>query len=111
MDTAAERLVYRIREGGGGLEKAVPNAIGFFYGVSPDAKSLAVNEGRAVLVYPTAGGPPTAVCTAICGSAGGENRGITPPAVSWSQDGKYGCVAKNLQATAARKSGWNGCNG
>jgi hypothetical protein len=26
---------------------------------------------------------------AICGAAGGENRGITPPCVSWSPDGKY----------------------
>src|SRR5262249_49767275 len=42
-----------------------------------------------VLVYPTAGGPPTAVCTAICGAAGGENRGITPPVVSWSRDGNF----------------------
>jgi len=89
MDTAAERLVYRIREDGGGPQQAVPNAIGYFYGVSPDAKSLAVYESRTVLVYPTGGGPPTAVCTAICGSAGGENRGITPPAVSWSQNGKF----------------------
>ena len=89
MDTAAERFVYRIREDGGGPQKAVPNAVGFFYGVSPDAKSLAVLEGRTVLVYPTAGGRPTAVCSAICGAAGGENRGITPPAVSWSQDGNF----------------------
>ena len=89
MDTAKERFAYRIREDGSGLEKAVPNPIGYFYGVSPDAKSVAVYEGRAVLVYPAAGGPPAAVCTAVCGSAGGENRGITPPSVSWSRDSKF----------------------
>ena len=89
MDTASDRFVYRIREDGSGLERAVPNPIGYFYGVSPDAKSVAVYEGRAVLIYPAAGGPPTAVCTAVCGSAGGENRGITPPSVSWSPDGKF----------------------
>src|SRR5260370_33171175 len=39
-------------------------------------------------VPPADGGSPSAVCT-VCGAAGGENRGITPPGLSWSADGKF----------------------
>ena len=38
-------------------------------------------------MYPTEGGSPTLLC-AGCGTAGEENRGVTPPLVSWSRDGK-----------------------
>lgn len=88
MGVGNESFVYRLREDGSGLQKAVPNP-SFFYDVSPDAKALAVYEGRKVEVYSVDGGSPKAVCTAVCGAAGGENRGITPPAVSWSRDGKF----------------------
>jgi serine/threonine protein kinase/Tol biopolymer transport system component len=84
-----EKFVYRVREDASGLQKAIPNPVSYFYGVSPDAKSLAVYELRTVQVYPANGGLPTAVCTAVCGAAGGPNRAITPPAVSWSPDGKF----------------------
>ena len=88
-EDATRKFVYRIREDGSGLEKAIPDPVSYFYDVSPDAKSLAVLLGlRDVQVYPTDGGPPTAVCT-VCGAAGGENRGITPPSMSWSPDGKF----------------------
>ena len=81
-------FIYRVREDGSGLQKAIPNRVNYFYDVSPDGKSVAVWAGGPVLVYPTAGGSPTTVGT-ICAAAGGENRGTTPPCVSWSPDGKF----------------------
>jgi Tol biopolymer transport system component len=93
-----KKFVYRVREDGSVLQKALPIPVAYFYDVSPDAKSLAVLDGAIfVQVYSTDGGPPTAVCR-ICGAAGGENRGITPPAASWSPDGKF--LYLNLRATA-----------
>jgi len=89
MGVGSESFAYRVREDGSGLEKAAPNPIRFFYDVAPDGKALAVYEGRMVMVYPSTGGSPTPICTRICGSAGGENRGITPPALSWSRNGKF----------------------
>ena len=82
------KFIYRVKEDGSGLEKALPDPVGYFYGVSPDAKFLAVYTGAAVELYPAGGGSPTTVCS-ICGAAGGENRAITPPSVSWSPDGKF----------------------
>jgi hypothetical protein len=41
-----------------------------------------------VQLYPIGGGAPVTVCV-ICGAAGGENRAITPPSVSWSPDAKF----------------------
>jgi hypothetical protein len=38
-------------------------------------------------VYPTSGGASTLLC-AGCAGAGAEERGVTPPIVSWSRDGK-----------------------
>ncbi|MBK5293524.1 MAG: protein kinase, partial [Acidobacteriia bacterium] len=87
-EDAFKKFVYRVKEDGSGLQKAIQKPVGYFYEVSPDAKSLAVYEGAMVQVYPAEGGPPTMVC-GICGAAGGPNRGITPPAVSWSPDGKF----------------------
>jgi hypothetical protein len=40
-----------------------------------------------IKIYPSDGGAPTLVC-AGCASAGAEERGLTPPMVSWSRDGK-----------------------
>jgi serine/threonine protein kinase len=88
QEDETKRFVYRVKSDGSGLQKAIPNPVGYFYDVSPDAKSLAVLESGIVKVYPTDGGSPLEVC-AGCGGAGGENRGIVPPAVSWSQDGKF----------------------
>src|SRR5262249_46059878 len=56
--------------------------------VSPDGSALAVWSARGVEVYPVEGGSPTTI-TRVCGAAGGENRGTTPPCVSWSADGKF----------------------
>jgi Tol biopolymer transport system component len=98
LENEIKKFVYRVREDGSALRKALPIPVAYFYDVSPDAKSLAVLHGAVfVQVYSTDGGPPTTVCT-ICGAAGGENRGITPPAVSWSPDGKF--LYLNLRAAA-----------
>ena len=58
--------------------------------MSPDGKWLAAWEGAArnAVVYPAGGGPPTLICSG-CATTGGENRGITPPLLSWSPDGKF----------------------
>ena len=82
------RFLYRIQEDGSGLQKVVPNPVVFLYDVSPDGEWLAVWTERSVVVYPAGGGSPTVVCTS-CASAGGENRAVTPPLVSWSRDGKF----------------------
>jgi serine/threonine protein kinase/Tol biopolymer transport system component len=82
------RFIYRVKEDGSGLQKTLQNPVSYFFDVSPDAKSLAVHEGDAVKVYPADGGPAAFTCIG-CGAAGGENRGVTPPAVSWSRDGKF----------------------
>jgi hypothetical protein len=41
----------------------------------------------SVLLQPVNGGTSTAICES-CGTAGEENRGTTPPLVSWSPDQK-----------------------
>ncbi len=79
----------KIRADGSDLQKVVPQKVLFFYDVSPDGKWLAAWEdvNSAIKVYPTAGGAATLLCTG-CGGAGAEERGVTPPYVSWSGDGK-----------------------
>jgi serine/threonine protein kinase len=61
--------VYRIKEDGTGLQKAIPYPIVFFGGVSPDAKwvvALAALSGEeasaAVMAYPTEAGDPMRLC-------------------------------------------------
>jgi hypothetical protein len=96
LSNGTERFIYRLHEDGSGLQKALLNPVGFFYDVSPDGKSLAVYADGAVQVYPASGATPTPVCVGICGIAGGPNRAITPPAISWSRDGKF--LYMNLRA-------------
>jgi eukaryotic-like serine/threonine-protein kinase len=61
--------VYRIKEDGTGLQKAIPDPIVFFVRVSPDAKwvvAFAALPGEeasaAVMAYPTGGGAPIKLC-------------------------------------------------
>jgi Tol biopolymer transport system component len=82
------KFLYRVNDDGAGLRKALPDPIGYLYDVPPGAKVMPVISGNEVRVYPIDGGPPTVVCTA-CAGAGGENRGITPPIISWSGDGRF----------------------
>ena len=69
----------------------VPNQVLFLYDVSPDGEWLAAWEDWAIVLYSTDGKTRRLICD-YCGTAGGENRGITPPMVSWSRDGKRVCV-------------------
>jgi Tol biopolymer transport system component/predicted Ser/Thr protein kinase len=86
----AIKFLYRIREDGTGLQKVVENPVIYLYAVSPDGKWLVAWEGgaRNAVVYPAGGGAPTVICSG-CATTGGENRGITPPLLSWSRDGKF----------------------
>jgi eukaryotic-like serine/threonine-protein kinase len=83
-----ERFVYRVLEDGRGLQKVFPNPMTYVYDASPDGKALAAWRGSAVQVFPIGGGPPIDV-SRVCAAAGGEDRGITPPCVSWSPNGKF----------------------
>jgi Tol biopolymer transport system component len=84
---AGDRFLQKIRPDGTGLQKVVPNTTAFLYDISPDGKWLAVWVSTDIVVYPTGGGSPITLCH-DCGTAGGENRGVTPPLVYWSRDGK-----------------------
>src|SRR5262249_40665000 len=88
MDDESRGFIFRVREDGSGLQKAIPNEVNYFYDVSPDGKFLAVFAEKNVLVYHSDGGEPVTVGR-ICLAAGGEHRGITPPCVSWSADGRF----------------------
>ena len=74
---------------GSGLQRVIPEKAIFLYDISPDGKWLAVwTAARTdIKIYPSGGGPPTLLCSG-CASAGAEERGVTPPIVSWSRDGK-----------------------
>jgi Tol biopolymer transport system component len=87
-EVGGKKYIYRIRDDGSGLQKPVPDPITYVYDVSPDGKALAAWSGAAVQVFPTDGGPPINTST-VCAAAGGENRGITPPCVSWSPNGNF----------------------
>lgn len=80
--------LYRIHVDGSGLQKVVPGTVMYLYGVSPDGKWMGVWAGNSVYIQPVDGGAAVTVCTR-CGTAGEENRGVTPPMVSWSADQKF----------------------
>jgi serine/threonine protein kinase len=79
----------KIKADGTGLQRIVPEKAMFVYDVSPDGKWLAVwtTAGTDIKIYRSDGSDPTLVC-AGCASGGAEDRGITPPMVSWSRDGR-----------------------
>ena len=82
--------VYRVKEDGSDLRKAIPQPTYFQNAVSPDGKYIAVSVpastqetgSGATVVYPLDGGSPTTVC--ICGNRAPD----APQPVSWSPDGK-----------------------
>jgi serine/threonine protein kinase len=76
----------KIAADGTGLQKVVAENADFLYDISPDGKWFALWVGDAIKVYPSGGGAPTKLCSA-CSGAGAEDRGVTPPLVSWSRDG------------------------
>lgn len=73
-------FVYRIKEDGTGLQKAIPDPIIFLMGASPDAKWLAAfvelpgAAAAAVVAYPTVGGASLTLCDRC--------------QVQWARDGK-----------------------
>ena len=77
----------RIGPDGAGLQKIASEKALFLYDISPDGKWLAAWFGHDIKVYPSSGGVPTLLC-ADCGSGGAEERGVTPPMVSWSHDAR-----------------------
>jgi Tol biopolymer transport system component len=86
-ETTAVPFLYHVNTDGSGLRRVVPNQVVFIYDVSPDGKWLAVWEQSAVVLYSTDGATRKVVCD-HCASAGGEDRGVTPPTIKWSSDGK-----------------------
>ena len=76
-----------IQPDGTGLRRLVPEKVMYLYDISPDGKWLAVwaEDQTSIKIYPVAGGDPVLVCRE-CASAGAEERGLTPPIVSWSRD-------------------------
>jgi hypothetical protein len=58
------------------------------YGLSADGKWAALWKGQGVVLVPLAGGTPIEFCPS-CGTVGAENRGVTPPVVSWATSGRY----------------------
>jgi eukaryotic-like serine/threonine-protein kinase len=87
-EPGAGRFLYRIKEDGTGLQKALREPVDYVYDVSPDGETVAAWLGSAVQVLPLHGGP-SVNASMVCAAAGGENRGTTPPCVSWSQNGKF----------------------
>ncbi len=84
---SGDMFLQAIKTDGTGLHEIVPDRAIFLYAISPDSKWVAVWVGSDVDLYPSAGGAATRVCTS-CASGGAENRGVTPPLISWSGDGK-----------------------
>lgn len=79
----------KIHADGTGLERVIPEKTLFLYDISPDGKWLAVwtSSHTDIKVYRSDGTAPTLVCS-HCASGGAEERGVTPPIMSWSRDGK-----------------------
>lgn len=85
----ASSYLQAVKPDGTGLRKVTQEKVLFLYDISPDVKWAAAwsEDKTAIKLYPTAGGEPTQLCVQ-CAGAGAEERGLTPPIVSWSQDGK-----------------------
>jgi eukaryotic-like serine/threonine-protein kinase len=85
---AGEVYLYRIKQDGTGLSKVIPDHTSYLYSISPDDKWMAIWVNTSVLLQPVNGGKPIVICKS-CATAGEENRGVTPPMVSWSPDQKF----------------------
>jgi len=78
--------LYHVNDDGTGLQKLLPGSVLFLYAISPDGKAVAVwAEDGAVEVDAYDGSSKILICQ-HCGTAGEENRGVTPPLVSWSPE-------------------------
>jgi sugar lactone lactonase YvrE len=81
-----------VNDDGTGLRKLLPEPVLFLYAVSPDGNAVAVwtasGANGDVEVDGYDGRAKTLICKG-CGTAGEENRGVTPPLLSWSPDRKF----------------------
>ena len=95
--------VYRVARAGGSPRKIVPAAANYLYAVSPDGKWVAAFIGMGISFYPVDGGESKLLCE-FCGTAGEEQRGVTPALVRWSSDGRtlylHGVTARATYAVA-----------
>jgi Tol biopolymer transport system component len=82
------RFLYRVGEDGSDVRKLLETPVEYVYDVSPDGSMIAGWSMGPVRIIPADGGSPIDV-SGVCAAAGGENRGVTPPCVSWSPDGKF----------------------
>ena len=80
--------LYHVNDDGTGLRKLLPGTVSFLYAISPDGKALAVWVGSDVYVEAYDGSAQTLICKG-CGTAGEENRGVTPALLNWSPDQKF----------------------
>ncbi len=80
--------LYHVDDDGTGLRKLLPGAVSFLYAISPDGRAVAVWVGADVYVDAYDGSSQTLMCKG-CGTAGEENRGVTPALLSWSSDQKF----------------------
>src|SRR5262249_18636040 len=79
----------RIKPDGSGRQRVSDSdRVGFLYSISPDGNWAAAWEGTGINLYPLHGGQPIELCS-VCATMGADRRGITPPVVSWSRDGKF----------------------
>ena len=69
--------LYHVNDDGTGLRKLLPGTVSFLYAISPDGKAVAVWVGADVYVDAYDGSSQTLICKG-CGTAGEENRGVTP---------------------------------
>ena len=80
-------FVYRLPRAGGTPQKIIADPANYLYAVSPDSHWVAAWLGMSVAFYPVGGGPARTVCQR-CGTAGEEQRGVTPALIRWSSDGR-----------------------
>jgi Tol biopolymer transport system component len=80
-------FLQRVKADGTGLQRITRDPAVFLYAISPGGEWVAAWVGADVDLYPSAGGTATRICTG-CASGGAENRGVTPPLINWSRDGK-----------------------
>jgi len=85
---SGEVHLYRVKQDGTELAKVIQQPVEFLYSVSPDGKQVAIWVKGAVWIQPVDGGRAQQLCN-LCGTAGEENRGLTPPLISWSADQKF----------------------
>jgi hypothetical protein len=80
--------LYHVNDDGTGLRKLFPGPVSFLYAISPDGMAMAVWVGFDIYVVAYDGSSRTLICKG-CGTAGEENRGVTPAILSWSSDQKF----------------------